>query len=83
MFFFQSFNNEPVKVPKKYHLYFWVYGGSTRTIDREAKWILRYAMSELDFEMEKYPEMFTDDFRYFLNKYRNDMNSFIEDIKNF
>ncbi len=81
--FTQIFEWEAVKVPKKYHLYLWVYGGSTRTIDKEAKWVLRYSVDELDFEMEKYPEMFTDDFLYFMKNYRSNIESFIEDIKHF
>ena len=81
--FSQLIQWEQVKVPKKYHLYMGVYGWSTRTIDREAKGILRYSMEEVDYELKKYPDMFTNDFQYFMNHYRKDIDAFIEDIKKF
>lgn len=81
--FKQMFDEESVKVPKKFHLYFGVYGWSTRTVDREAKWILRYSLDEIDKEIEKYPNLYTDDFRFFLSEYREQINQFIEDILKF
>lgn len=81
--FTQKFWEVDMKVPKKYHLYFGVYGWSTRTIDREAKWILRYSLDEINFELEKYPDMFTSDFQFFMQKYRKEIDEFIKDIKKF
>lgn len=79
--FDQIMNEQVVKVPKKYHLYVWVYGWSTRTVDKEAKGILRYSIEELDAEMEKYPDLYTQDFRYTMERYRGEINKFINDIK--
>jgi hypothetical protein len=79
--FYQIFDGEAVKVPKKYHLYFWVYNWSTRTVDKEAKWILRYDMKELRAELTKYPDLYTNDFRYFIDTYGDQIDRFVQDIR--
>ncbi len=77
--FTQIFDWVWVKVPKKFHLYFGIYGWSTRTVDREAKWILRYSLKEIDAEMDKFPDLYTDDFSFFITEYRTQINQFIND----
>ncbi len=81
--FTQLFDVWAVKVPKKFHLYFGVYGWSTRTIDKEAKGILRYSMEEIRAEISKYPDLYTNDFAYFLETYWDEMDLFINDIIKF
>ena len=67
-----------IVVANKVYLYFWVYGGKVKNIDKEAKGILFYNLDDLKEEMEEYPKMFTDDLHVFIHEYESQMRAFIE-----
>lgn len=71
----------PVNVANKYHLFFWVYDGSVRNSDWEVAWVLYYNFDELIWEMERSPDLFTEDLKFIVDKYKDDIVSFIELIK--
>ncbi len=72
---------ETITIANKVYLYFGVYGGRLKNVDREAMWILYYDLEDLKEEIAQYPDMFTYDLRYFVEHYESDITSFIELIK--
>ncbi len=70
-----------VTIANRVYLYFWVYGGRVKNVDKEAMWLLYYNLEDLKDEMEKYPGMFTHDLHYFIKNYEYDIVSFIQLIK--
>lgn len=69
------------KHANRYHLYFGIYDGSTRTVDKEAKGVLRYKLDELYTEIEKVPNLFTQDLRFLLEYYEKHIRNFVKEIK--
>lgn len=69
------------KVPIKNNVYsyIWIYGGRSKNVDKEAKWILYYTLEDLDEEMESYPDMFTNDLKIILNTYHNEIAEFVSE----
>ncbi len=74
-------DGEPVKIANKIHIYLGVYDGRIRPVDREAKGVLFYSLSELRKEMDSSPQNFTDDLRLILEEYGSEIESFVEIIK--
>lgn len=72
---------EKINIWNKTHLYFWIYGWSVKNVDREAKWILFYDYDELLQEMKDFPDIFTNDLKYYLDKYDSQIREFIKNIK--
>jgi hypothetical protein len=70
-----------IPVLNKVHLYFGVYGGAIKTVDREAKGVLLYSLSSLERDMKKSPSLFTDDLRVLVENYRPQIEEFIKLIK--
>jgi hypothetical protein len=56
----------------------WVYGWSVKNVDKEAKWILFYELDELFEEFEQFPDLFTQDIKFYFKKYEADIRSFID-----
>jgi isopentenyldiphosphate isomerase len=73
-------NREVIQIANRTHIYFGVYDGRIRPVDREAKGVLWYSLSELDKEMKKFPETFTKDMHFFLKEYRAPMEEFLKSI---
>jgi isopentenyldiphosphate isomerase len=73
-------NNEKIQIANKTHLYLGVYDGRMRPIDREASGILFYSLTELEKEMAKTPEIFTDDLHFLMREYKIEIEKFIEFI---
>lgn len=71
-------NKEKIIIANKTHLYMWIYGGSIKNVDKEAKWVLFYDLDELFEEFEQFPDLFTEDIKFFFKKYETDIRSFIE-----
>ena len=74
-------NDEVIEIANKIHLYFWVYWGRVKNVDKEAMWLLYYSFDELKDEMKQYPTMFTYELHYYIEHYESDIKSFIELIK--
>lgn len=74
-------NNEDIKIANKMHIYLGVYDGRIRPVDREAKGVLFYSLSEIKNEMLNNPNTFTDDMRLILRKYEKEIQHFINLIQ--
>jgi isopentenyldiphosphate isomerase len=70
-------NNEIIPIANKVHLYFGIYDGRTRPVDRESKGVLYYTLGELKTEMEKLPTGFTHDLHVFLTEFQDDISAFL------
>lgn len=71
---------EKITIANKSHIFFGVYGGATKPVDREAKGVLLYSFEEIEKEIVKDPDSFTHDFIYFFNTYKEDIRAFIDSI---
>lgn len=58
------------------NLFFGVYDGSVKTVDRESKGVLLYQLSDLAEEMRQYPERFTFDLHYYVRNFSREMHDF-------
>lgn len=70
-----------VPVLNKVHLYFGIYTGAVKTVDREAKGVLLYTLEDLEKEMKEFPNIFTDDLKQLIRRYRPEIAQFIKSIK--
>jgi isopentenyldiphosphate isomerase len=75
------FDGEEIKIADRYDIYFGVYHGRVKTVDREAKGVLTYSLSELEEEIKEFPKLFTNDLVVMLGAYRRKMESFVEKMK--
>lgn len=57
-------------------LFFGVYNGSVKTVDRESKGILLYSLEDLQEEMKQFPERFTYDLQYYVRNFSREMHDF-------
>lgn len=73
-------NKENIPIANKMHIYFGVYDGRIRPVDRESKGVLFYSLAELKNEMEKSPETFTNDIHMIMKEYKEDIEKFVEMI---
>ncbi len=71
-------NGHKVKIANKTHVYLGLYDGSIKPVDREARGILFYTLSELDKEINSFPETFTGDLQILLKEYRPEIEDFID-----
>lgn len=69
---------ETYELPSKVHLYIGVYGGSTKPVDKEASGVLYYDLDILKKEMEAQPQNFTEDLHFYLKKYKNEIQDFLQ-----
>jgi len=74
----RQMGGEMVKIANKLNLYFGVYGGRVKTVDREVKGVLQYSLKELDEEIEEVPQTFTYDLKFLVKKYRKELENFIK-----
>lgn len=65
-----------VSIGTKYHLYFGVYDGPIKTVDKEAVGVLVYSLEDLLEEMAENPEEFTADMHYFTKEYKKELFKF-------
>lgn len=77
----KQMHGETITIANRVYLYFGVYGGRLKNVDKEAMGILYYNLEDLKEEMKQYPDMFTYDLKYFIKHYEKDIESFIELIK--
>ncbi|OGB85446.1 hypothetical protein A2994_02400 [candidate division Kazan bacterium RIFCSPLOWO2_01_FULL_48_13] len=71
-------NGEKVVIANKVHLFFGLYGGAIKTVDREAKGVLLYTLDALARELSANPDQFTYDIHVLFRDYREKMESFIK-----
>jgi len=74
------FNGEKVVIANKIHLYYGVYDGRIRPVDREAKGVLFYSLYDLEKEMKELQDAFTGDIKFLLKEYRLSMEKFVTDF---
>ncbi len=76
-------NNETIIIANKVHIYFGIYDGRIRPVDREAKGILYYSLDELEQEVKKFPDTFTNDVMVFLKEFKPEMKKFLKTISRY
>ena len=72
---------ESVDILNRIHLYFGIYDGRTRPVDKEAQGVLYYNLDDLIDEMKTSPTMFTQDLHILIKTYEKEMREFIEKSK--
>lgn len=77
----KKIKKQMVPILNKVHLYFGIYSGAVKTVDREARGVLLYSLEELEKEIEEFPGMFTDDLKFFIKRYRPQIVEFIKVTK--
>jgi isopentenyldiphosphate isomerase len=70
-----------VPIFNTYSLYLGVYGGSVRPADKEAAGMLFLSLANLEEELDETPEQFTEDIKYFLTRYDNEISEFVKFIQ--
>lgn len=66
--------------PNKVNLFFGVFDGAIKMIDKEAKGIMFYSLDDLKKEMDDFPGMFTYDLKYLIHNFEADIGKFISEI---
>lgn len=69
-----------VPIGNRTHVFFGIYGGKVKNVDREAKGILYYWLDDLLEEMRDFPETFTQDMHYYMSQYIEDMRDFLASV---
>lgn len=77
----KQLEGKTITIANRVYLYFWVYGGRVKNVDKEAMGILYYSLTDLKEEISQHPDMFTYDLKYFVEHYEQDIVSFIQLIK--
>ncbi|MDO8443883.1 MAG: hypothetical protein Q7S80_00015 [bacterium] len=77
----KKIKSKDVPVVNRLDLYFGVYNGSVKTVDREAKGIILYSLDDLKESIETAPSLFTQDIAMFIERYHDRIVEFIELIK--
>lgn len=75
------FKGERIPIAYKYHFLIGVYNGPVKPIDKEASGILFYNYNSLKKEIKTMPDFFTDDLKYFIDKYNKEINSLLLKLK--
>jgi len=66
-----------IKIANKVNLFFGIYDGAIKPVDKEAKGVLYYSLNEIDNEIEKFPEAFSDDLKVILKDFRPEIEKFL------
>ena len=74
----KKIDGRPVIIANKVHVYFGIYDGRTKTVDKEAQGLLLYSLAELDNEMKSIPSLFTGDMHVLMHKMRGDIEKFLD-----
>lgn len=73
-------NGGAATITNKYDLYFGVYGGPVRPADKEASGVMFYKFDNLLEEINQNPQIFTEDLKFFLNKYSAKIKEFLSQL---
>jgi len=77
----KKIKGEDIPILNKVHLYFGIYNGAIKTVDREAKGVLLYSLEDLEKEIDAFPMIFSDDLKVLVKRYRNQISNFIKLIQ--
>lgn len=69
-----------VSIGNRVHLYFWVYAGRVKNVDKEAKGIFTYSLDDIEDEIQKWEQYFTRDMIYLLRNYSGKMRKFLSEL---
>ena len=72
-------NGEKIVIANKINVFFGLYQGAIKTVDREAKGVLLYPIDDLAKEMAASPDRFTHDLHVLFRDYREKMEKFIKE----
>lgn len=72
--------DERIDIANRLHFYIGVYNGRVKPSDGEAQGVLWYSLEDLEKEMARFPETFTDDIKIFMKRYANQIKEFREYI---
>lgn len=70
-------DDSTVEIVNYTNLFFGIYSGAAKPVDREASGILYYELDVLEKEMEKVPQIFTPDLHYYISTYRTQIDNFL------
>jgi len=73
-------NAKTVPIGNRAHVFFWIYGGKVKNVDREAKGILYYSIDDLLEEMREFPDTFTQDMHFYMKEFFTEMREFLTTI---
>lgn len=74
-------NGDNITIANNVHLFIGLYGGGTKTVDREATGVLQYTISDLEEEITQTQEIFTHDLQVFLKEYKSEIEKFTKALK--
>ncbi|MDH4358550.1 MAG: NUDIX domain-containing protein [Candidatus Berkelbacteria bacterium] len=77
----KDISDEKINIANMVHLFFGIYKGAIKTVDRESKGTLLYSLDELEQEIAETPEIFTEDLRFFVKEYKPQIKKFIKNIQ--
>ena len=69
-----------VPVLNKYHFYLGIYGGAIKPVEKEASGIILYTFDHLRQELRERPRMYTEDLKFFLEKYQKQITEFLKSL---
>ena len=72
---------ERIDILNRTHLYFGVYDGRTRPVDKESQGVLYYKYDKLLEDMKKNPYFYTEDLHFILEKNQKAIREFISSIR--
>ena len=72
------FDKERITIAQNVSLFFGIYAGNSKPVDREASGILYYELDVLRDEMKDMPKIFTPDMHFYMEKYREQMDRFLK-----
>jgi isopentenyldiphosphate isomerase len=74
----KNFGGEKVVIANRTHVYFGIYDGQIRPVDREAKGVLYYTLEELKEEMARFPNTYTADMHTYISELSPEISDFLK-----
>ncbi|HAT03897.1 MAG TPA: hypothetical protein DCS29_03955 [Candidatus Magasanikbacteria bacterium] len=74
------FGTEKVLIGNKYFFYLGIYNGSLKPADREAAGLIFIPYDQLQEEIQKTPELYSADVKFFLSKYSSEIEKFLKNL---
>ena len=71
---------EKVLIGNKYFFYLGIYNGSLKPADREAAGLIFIPYDQLQEEIQKTPELYSADVKFFLSKYSSEIEKFLKNL---
>lgn len=70
-------DGKKIKIANKVNLFFGIYDGAIKPVDKEAMGVLYYSLSELDNEMRSFPDIFSSDLHVIFNDFKPEIEKFL------